>query len=278
MSICARRASIRITIGLLVMMLAGCGNGGGGDGGGGGSGGGTGGGGDGIPADAPAVALSGDGQLRISTSLADDLAANRLVFRRIVANGTAYYLSVTEVTRGQWTALVAGSVVPATPWTQVDPAATFAHGSGDLMPAYGVSWTMAQQLCSVFNSRSSYDIRLPTGQEWQNACLVGGDGPYPWGSSESPTTVTACAVVRMTIGGIDGAQPVGTRSANGNGMMDMAGNVWELLADDAGAAGRVVAGGSWADNLSTVQGSNRNHLPASAAHGLVGVRLVLVRP
>jgi formylglycine-generating enzyme required for sulfatase activity len=80
---------------------------------------------------------------------------------------------------------------------------------------------------------------LPTEAEWEFAARGGLDGAvFVWGDEHFPNGVPAANSWQgefpwqnLEIDGFEGTSPVGTFPANGYGLFDMAGNVWELMED-----------------------------------------------
>jgi formylglycine-generating enzyme required for sulfatase activity len=178
-----------------------------------------------------------------------------------------FELMATEVTVGMYRAVVS-DVEPQPPWST-----TAAH------PIVIVTWDEASAFCEAIGGR------LPTEAEWEYAARGGRDGSiYPWGD-EAPSTESHSP--KGAVFESDRAQPVKTFGANGYGLFDMAGNVWEWTADastlytaearvdPAGAlAGstRLVRGGAFADDSSNLRVSNRTPNQQNRVNVNVGFR------
>lgn len=68
-------------------------------------------------------------------------------------------------------------------------------------------------------------LRLPTEQEFQRACRGSGEGLYPWGDEWEDTKFAATSEIRsVKIAFPAGYFPAG---ASSDGLLDLAGNVWE---------------------------------------------------
>lgn len=94
----------------------------------------------------------------------------------------------------------------------------------DTLPATGVTWADADAFCRAQGQR------LPSEAEWEKAAR-GTDGrEFPWGNDWNPDAINAGDNTTWE----DGIAPVGTyaNSRSPYGVYDMAGNVWEWVADD----------------------------------------------
>jgi formylglycine-generating enzyme required for sulfatase activity len=137
----------------------------------------------------------------------------------------SFEMAATETTDEQYTECVrAGACRPAgyragwRPW----------HRRSDL-PVVWVSWKDARQFCEWSGGR------LPSQAEWELAAR-GGEATwrYPWGN-ELPTTDPGAmngARYAAPQRGAVGRGPVMAYGASPRGLYDLAGNVWEWVADD----------------------------------------------
>src|SRR6266404_1003947 len=88
-------------------------------------------------------------------------------------------------------------------------------------PVTNVSWYAAVAYCHWTGKR------LPTEAEWEHAARGGLNALFPWG--DQPADATRA---NLSGSGIGTTSPVGHYPANPYGLFDMAGNVWEFLADE----------------------------------------------
>ena len=140
-----------------------------------------------------------------------------------VALTRPFYLMTTEVTQGQWRALMGAN-----------PSA-FA-GCGDDCPVESVSRAEVETFIALLNSREGTGkYRLPTEAEWEYACRAGTVTAF---SSGGITPVSSC----QTDPNLEDAgwycgnseletHPVGRKKANPWGFFDLHGNVYEWVGD-----------------------------------------------
>ena len=166
----------------------------------------------------------------------------------------AFVIDKTEITRSEYAGCVAAHRCKAVPGRFRQ-----AIGSDATLPITGVTWFDARDYCRYARGR------LPTEAEWEKAAR-GSDGrEFPWGDEP------ACD--RANWGNYDGEGPCATvnpgfpvavgryeSGASPYGVLDLAGNVWEWVADRYGDEPnrRVVRGGSCCSFFVPPRAANRN--------------------
>lgn len=153
-------------------------------------------------------------------------------------------------------------------------------------PVIGVSWDDAQRYIHWLKEVTAKPYRLPSEAEWEYAARGGDDKfAFPWGQSIDSTKANYGDAVGKTMS-------VGQYSANGFGLYDMHGNVWEWCQDTrhenyqgapstgiawvgGDSSRRVLRGGSWSSSTQCVRSANRLSSAPSKRNSSVGFRLAL---
>jgi formylglycine-generating enzyme required for sulfatase activity len=204
----------------------------------------------------------------------------------------AFYMGVYPVTQREWTSVMGSN--PSHFQTRQSLLSRWfsseqIENENVDFPVECVSWNAAQEFLGKLNAShgmSGVRYRLPTEAEWEYACRAGTTSPFSFGG-----------VLQGDQANCDGRYPYGTSSkgpylerpsavgsyeANGFGLHDMHGNVWEWCQDwydgdyyssspSEGPAGpssgssRVLRGGSWRNNPAAVvrRTATTTVLPAS---------------
>ena len=143
--------------------------------------------------------------------VADERPAHRVRITR------GFALSRTEITQGQWYAVMRSRPGPAAHWQRPD---------WKRLPVVSVSWHDAQRFIAALNRQdSAARYRLPTEAEWEYAARAGSQGNRPF--PDSALAKNAWYLANSS----DQPHPVGRYSPNAWGLHDMLGNVWEWVAD-----------------------------------------------
>jgi formylglycine-generating enzyme required for sulfatase activity len=145
-----------------------------------------------------------------------------------------FWMDATEVTVGQFKKFMAEArhLSPRGDlWGKINK-----YSPTDNHPMIYVSWSDATAYAAWAGKR------LPTESEWEFAARGGLRGKvYPWGDQEPSAS-------RANYGkNVGKPTAVSSYPANGYGLHDMAGNVWEWCADwyDSDRDSKVLRGGSW---------------------------------
>jgi sulfatase modifying factor 1 len=106
-------------------------------------------------------------------------------------------------------------------------------------PVVHINWDDARAYCAWLTANTGVKHRLPTEAEWEYAARGGLDGmEYVWGEKQQPGNKPLANIWQGRFprentqeDGFYGTAPVGAFPANGYGLHDMAGNVWEWCED-----------------------------------------------
>jgi serine/threonine protein kinase/formylglycine-generating enzyme required for sulfatase activity len=192
-----------------------------------------------------------------------------------VAISHPFYLGVTEVTQGQWQA-----VMGTTP----------SHFAGDpLRPVEQVSWDDCQKFIERLNNSPlgrARRFRLPSEAEWEYACRAGSGTAYYFGGDAR--ALPGCGWFKDA--SEQTTHPVGELRPNAWGLFDMAGNVWEWCNDwyvadyylsspavdppgPLTGSRRSLRGGSWANLGANCRSAERNLMPPATTGSAYGLRI-----
>jgi formylglycine-generating enzyme required for sulfatase activity len=197
----------------------------------------------------------------------------------------AFMIDKYEVTVDRYGKCVAaGACTPA----NTDEGCNWGKAARGEHPVNCVDWSQARAYCAWEKKR------LPTEAEWEKAAR-GADGrTYPWGNDKPGTQLLCWEEQEQRLGRSGSTCPVGSRprGASPCGAHDMAGNVWEWVADwfdegyyakspkanppgpKAGRA-RVFRGGGWSFGSTEApdqRAANRLRLPPGAWTNDLGFR------
>ena len=188
-------------------------------------------------------------------------------FPRHRARVAPFEMMRTEVTVGQYRAFARHVSVEAPPqpvWS-VD----------DRYPVVGLPWQRAQDFCTAEGGR------LPNEAEWEYAARGGrSDAAYPWGRAWDPARANAGPAEGDRFGA---AAPVASFPPTAFGLHDMAGNVWEWVADWYNPSGygplrtgmyRVIRGGAFGSDATYLRVSQRGTRLMNPALDQIGFRCV----
>jgi formylglycine-generating enzyme len=206
--------------------------------------------------------------------------------RHKVTLSKSFYMQTTEVTQGQWHAVMGKDIIRL-------------HRGPDNWPVTRVSWFEAQTFIRRLNEKNDGIYRLPTEAEWEYACRAGTHTAYYWGEradcskamyGNNPNGDFRCKNYVDSHKLPEGnPAPVKSYPPNPWGLYDMAGNVWEWcqdwfnyyppghLVDPTGPAdgnSRARRGGSWFAGPNALRSGNRNFANPAFKETTLGFRLV----
>ena len=214
-----------------------------------------------------------------------------------------FYLGETEITQGQWKAIMKTDVRAL---EAKGNASGSVAGVVDNHPMYFVTWEEAMKFCEELNKRYSQQLNgkwkftLPTEAQWEYACRGGTTTALNNGTN---LTIDRCSNLGK-VGWYDGnsgneTHAVRRLAANKFGLYDMHGNVWEWCLDycnwdrNSGVVTdtysgeqkdpvcstgsyRVLRGGSWYCDAQYCRSAYRRNIVPTRRYDGVGFRVALV--
>ncbi len=196
----------------------------------------------------------------------------------------AYYIARHEVTQAQWQAVIGSN-----------PSDFRGQANSPARPVETVTYNAVQPYLTATG------MRLPTEAEWENACRAGtltpfhsGPGfPYGTNNDELINGILWYTYNTCDIGNGCQTQVVGGLAANGFGLHDMLGNVWEWtsspntgygnqglpqtnpegLAVGAAQVNMIVRGGAWSDTTEYTRSSFRPNYQPTYGSNIIGFRV-----
>ncbi len=190
-----------------------------------------------------------------------------------------FYMDVHEVTNSEYAACVSGGGCTAPGYSSsYSRGSYYGNPTYDNFPVIWVDWNQATAYCAWAGKR------LPTEAEWEYAARGGLSGKrYPWGD-----TATACVDANYDWC-IGDTSEVESYPANGYGLYDVGGNVYEWVNDwyqsdyystsptndppgPASGTYRVLRGGGWHITSGTLRVANRYNLSPTAQSVFIGFR------
>lgn len=217
--------------------------------------------------------------------------------RRFVTLEAPFAVGVHEVTFDQWIACARGGGCGG----RIPDDEGWGAGT---RPVINVSWNDARNYAEWLSSHTGEEYRLPSEAEWEYAARADTETPRYWddGQQDQCRHANGYDAVGFEEHGFNwgyapcsdgrpGPAPVGSYAANGFGLHDVLGNVWEWTADcwnedhvgaplDGGAredgvcAARVLRGGSWSNDPATLRAAYRTASAVSYLNNNLGFRVV----
>ena len=191
-----------------------------------------------------------------------------------------FYLQTTEVTQGQWKAVMGNNP-------------SYCKDCGENSPVERVSWNDVKEFIRKLNQMEGVNTyRLPTEAEWEFACRAGRKSAFSNGEIAELGCVhdSTLDAIGWYCGNSNGkTHPVAQKKPNAWGLFDMHGNVYEWCQDwawnypsasatdpkgpDKGSY-RVLRGGSWDSNAKNCRSAHRGYYVPDQRDDRLGFRLL----
>ncbi len=182
-----------------------------------------------------------------------------------------FFMGKYPVTQSQWSAVAQLPQIerPLKAKPSSFTGDSLRNSSAYRLPVEKVSWYDAVEFCARLSQKTGRKYRLPSEAEWEYACRAGTTTPFHFG--DAITADLANYDGHYTYGSGPQGQnrkqttPVGNFPANGFGLYDMHGNVWEWCAD----AWHDNYVGAPVDGIPWIDGGNSQRSPLRGGSWLV---------
>ena len=186
---------------------------------------------------------------------------------------SAYWIDQTDVTNAEYAKCVAaGGCTEPSSKSSYTRSSYYGNSQFDNYPVIYVNWAQAKTYCEWVGQVSNVTVGLPSEAQWELAARGTNGRTYPWAGSNIDKTYA-------NYGGNIGDTTAVCSYPQGNspsGACDMAGNVWQWVADwydrtyygqspvnnptgPVNGTRRVLRSGSWISNNSAVRSVFRNY-------------------
>ena len=192
-----------------------------------------------------------------------------------------FWLGKYEVTQGEWEAVMGDN-----------PSS---HTGDARRPVERISWNDVQGFIARLNDAAGSAVyRLPTEAEWEYACRAGTSTRWSLGDDDGDDASQLDKYAWYACNDGCDTKVVGGKLANGWGLYDMHGNVWEWVQDwyrgdyynssprvdppgPSSGSNRVLRGGDFNNNAPNVRSAYRINASPGDRYSNIGVRLLRIR-
>jgi len=246
------------------------------------------------PIDGMVLVFIPAGEFKMGSSKADDPQALDEEIPQHIVYLDDYWIDQTEVTNTQYAMCEAsGSCSRPNDIISLTHSSYYDNPQYANYPVIFVSWSQATAYCAWAGRR------LPTEAMWEKAARGPGGFIYPWGNTFDGTKANYCDINcfngwkddRYDDGYID-TSPVGDYPAGASiyGALDMAGNVYEWVADwfepyrrvrqenptgPLSGSEHIIRGGSWGDDPAHIRAAIRSHMNVPESSNFIGFRCAI---
>ena len=210
-------------------------------------------------------------------SPSDELGRESDETQYTVTISESFYMQTTEVTQGQWKAIM-------------DNNPSYFDSCGLNCPVEYVSWEDTQTFIATLNAMGEGSYTLPTEAQWEYAARAGSNKAFTNGDISNTTTDSNLDVMGWYLSNSNSTpHAVAQKQANAWGLFDMHGNVWEWCYDyydtyptgsvtdpvgPSSSSSRVVRGGGWNYNASLSRSAERHYNTPNIRNEHMGLRLL----